>query len=249
MSTAPAVVSSRKAILTAFATGGDREPQRAVEALSLRAALQTSAHGQARATWRLDRVHDCCFACRRDGSGARAAHDRPRPAVDHGVPHLPGLVVPGSAVHQEPAVSRSTHRSRGLSVTCADRLHRGSPRVEVREPAPRRMSCRSGGGRRSPLVTVRLRPWSELASPSAGGVARPAAAVPSRCVRGVVSGEVADRAGARADPRLRGGDCDHRRRRGFVIRRRSRALRARGRAVPRVGLRGRACRCSRCRLR
>ena len=89
------------------------------------------------------------------------------------------------------------------------------------------------------MVTERLRPWSEVASPSLGGVARPATAVPSRCVRGVVSGVVADRAGARADPRLRGGDRDHRRRRGSVIRRRSRSLRARGRAVPRVGLRGR----------
>ena len=99
----------------------------------------------------------------------------------------------------------------------------------------RRRSSRSA----TATAEARLRPWSEVASPSSGGVAGAAAAVPSRCVRRVVSGVVADRAGARADPRVRGRGRDRRRRRGPVVRGGSRSLRARGRAVPRVDLRGR----------
>ena len=46
---------------------------------------------------------------------ARAAHDRPRPAVDHRVPHRPCLVVSGGAVFQEAAVRRSAHHRAALS--------------------------------------------------------------------------------------------------------------------------------------
>jgi hypothetical protein len=47
---------------------------------------------------------------------ARAAHDRPRPPVDHRVPHRPGLVVSGRTLHQEPTVDLSTqHRYRPRS--------------------------------------------------------------------------------------------------------------------------------------
>ena len=48
---------------------------------------------------------------------ARAANDRPWPAVDHGVPHRPGLVVSEGAVHEESALNRSTHHRAGLSGT------------------------------------------------------------------------------------------------------------------------------------
>jgi hypothetical protein len=48
---------------------------------------------------------------------ARAANDRPRPAVDHGVPHRPGLVVPEGAVNEESAVNRSAHHRARLSRT------------------------------------------------------------------------------------------------------------------------------------
>ena len=47
--------------------------------------------------------------------GVRAAHDRPRPALHHRVPHRPCLVVSRGAVLQEPALRRSTHRRAMLS--------------------------------------------------------------------------------------------------------------------------------------
>jgi hypothetical protein len=45
----------------------------------------------------------------------RAAHDRPRPAVDHRVPHRPRLVISRRAVFEEPAARRRTHHRGGFS--------------------------------------------------------------------------------------------------------------------------------------
>jgi hypothetical protein len=54
-----------------------------------------------------------------DGVGhvvrGRAANDRPRAAIDHGVPHRPGGVVSVGAVFEEPALGRSTHHGAGFS--------------------------------------------------------------------------------------------------------------------------------------
>ena len=64
---------------------------------------------------------------------ARAADDRPRPAVDHGVPHRPGLVVSGSAFDEEAALGLSTdHRGiiperRGGSSEAAPGARWGGP--------------------------------------------------------------------------------------------------------------------------
>jgi hypothetical protein len=62
-----------------------------------------------------------------DVVGARAAHDRPRPAVDHRVPHRPGLLVSGHALGQEPVVDRKTGHLCELS---------GPPRAASTGPPP-----------------------------------------------------------------------------------------------------------------
>ena len=68
---------------------------------------------------------------------ARAAHDRPRAAVDHGVPHRPGLVVAGIAVDEEPALCRCTHHRAGLSGSPRVGSKRGRNTAGVRRPVPR----------------------------------------------------------------------------------------------------------------
>ena len=68
----------------------------------------------------------------------RAAHDRPRPAVDHRVPHRPGLVVTRGAVLQEPAVRRRTHHRAGFCGPRARRSSEAAPSPQVRVPVPPR---------------------------------------------------------------------------------------------------------------
>ena len=111
---------------------------------------------------------------------ARAAHDRPRPAVHHGVPHGPGLVVAGSAVHQEPAVGLRTHHRAGLSVrvragsTRAPPGHRyGSPyRTEVRPTTPPGLQDASRVGRLRPVPRRGRHPMLTMTNNAAEAVRR-----------------------------------------------------------------------------
>jgi hypothetical protein len=88
----------------------DAEPEDAMTAAA-DADLEVALAGVA------DRLHHVV--------GARAPHDRRRPAVDHRVPHRPGLVIARRAVDEEPAVGRGAHAAAGHGLGDVEVAHQG----------------------------------------------------------------------------------------------------------------------------